>query len=173
MFYEIVIVLLIITTVILIVIINYINLRESIPESEEYIIKDYPSGRMWNVFDDHVFDNLQELFDEEDFEEDDTGTFLTALATNKLVRGYDTYRFYKKSPKIIPKGTLVIFPRNGDVGWSNTTFYLTDSVTKMVIYPEPNSLVVAPNDLMVSNTRSNLILAYGKNGPYRSIENGR
>lgn len=159
--YKIVLVLLIITMGVLIVIINYISLRETTPPAEDYIIKEFVGDRMWNVFDEYVFRDINELFDSRDIEEDVNGKFISV--SKKLVRGYDEYRFHKECPKIIPKGTLIIFPNN-DVSWSDLSFYLTDTLTKNIIYPEPNSLIIAPNDLFLNNTQINLILAYGKNG---------
>ena len=104
--------------------------------------------RMFDVFCENTFECINKFFiySPENWETCEYGRY---IKFNKhLIDGYDNFIFRIGVPEIINANTLIIFPKNDESKWNNT-FFMKCTISGRIFFPEPNSIIVWPNDLIV------------------------
>lgn len=138
----------------------YINTNNKY--SSGYLIAEISSNRSFNVFDKNTFSEINDFFEKTMYNWDTNRYGKFNVLTKPLVENVDTVVFQLGIPQIIPSNTMIIFPENDGIHWSNG-FHLKCSVTKKLFYPEPNSNLLWEHDLIVvSGDRSRIKLLVDK-----------
>lgn len=91
--------------------------------------------RLYSVFSSEICSEFIEIFLEPS---------LLEVSYYHIFKDYKC-NFINKSPKVIPKNTLVYFCEN-DINWNHDIYYYCKE-SNDIIYPEKNSLVLYSKDL--------------------------
>lgn len=113
-----------------------------------YSVVGLKSNRSFNIFDKNTFSEINDFFDKTTYNWDTNRYGKFNVLTKPLVENIENIVFQLGVPMIIPKDTMIIFPENDGIHWSNG-FYLKCSVTKKIFYPEPNSNLLWEYDLII------------------------
>ena len=113
-----------------------------------YSVIDISSNRSFNIFDEAIFSEINDFFDKTMYNWDTNRYGKFNVLTKPLIKGFENIVFQLGVPEKIPKNTMILFPENDGIHWSNG-FYLKCSLTKKIFYPEPNSSLQWEHDLIV------------------------